>query len=148
GLLRALADLPDAILRQTLESLQSAEFLYEGGLDPDLEYAFKHALTHEVTYGGLPPARRRELHARIVAAIETWHQDQLAEHTERLAHHALRASSGRRPRSISARRVTGRRRDRRFPRRATISSRRSGSWRLCRGARCSSSRPSRSAWSC
>jgi len=90
GLLRALADVPDATLRESLESLHSAEFLYEGRLDPDLEYAFKHALTHEVAYGGLPSARRRELHARIVGAIETLHHDRLEEHTERLAHHALR----------------------------------------------------------
>ena len=90
GLLRALAGVPDASLRRGLESLQAAEFLYEGGLDQDLEYAFKHALTHEVTYGGLPPARRRELHARIVGAIETLHRDRIEEHTERLAHHAVR----------------------------------------------------------
>jgi tetratricopeptide (TPR) repeat protein len=89
GLLRSLADVPDAALRRGLESLRSAEFLYENGLDPDLEYAFKHALTHEVAYGGLPPARRRELHAQIVGAIETLHRDRLDEHTERLAHHAL-----------------------------------------------------------
>jgi DNA-binding NtrC family response regulator/tetratricopeptide (TPR) repeat protein len=90
GLLRALAGVPDAALRRGLASLQSAEFLYEGGLDPDLEYTFKHALTHEVTYGGLPSARRRELHTRIVEAIETLYRDRLEEHTERLAHHALR----------------------------------------------------------
>ncbi len=54
-----------------LHDWQSAEFLYEAGLFPDLEYSFKHALTHEVTYGGLLQERRRELHARIVDAIET-----------------------------------------------------------------------------
>ncbi len=57
---------------------------------PDLEYSFKHALTHDVTYGGLLQERRRALHARIVGAIETLHRDRLAEQTERLAHHALR----------------------------------------------------------
>jgi hypothetical protein len=30
------------------DCLQSAEFLYEATLFPDLEYTFKHALTHEV----------------------------------------------------------------------------------------------------
>ena len=59
------------------------------GSFPDLEYSFKHALTHEVTYGGLLQERRRELHARIVDAIETLHRDRLAEDIERLAHHAL-----------------------------------------------------------
>ena len=39
-------------------------------LFPDLEYTFKHALTHEVAYQGLLQERRRALHARIVEAIE------------------------------------------------------------------------------
>ena len=34
-----------------LAHLQAAEFLYEPSLFPDLEYTFKHALTHEVAYG-------------------------------------------------------------------------------------------------
>jgi class 3 adenylate cyclase/tetratricopeptide (TPR) repeat protein len=89
-LLQAIADLPDEALRSGLDRLQAAEFLYESGLFPDLEYAFKHALTHEVTYGGLLQERRRELHARIVDAIETLHRDRLSEQTERLAHHAIR----------------------------------------------------------
>ena len=33
--------------------LQAAEFLYEAGLFPDLEYTFKHVLTLEVTCGSL-----------------------------------------------------------------------------------------------
>ncbi len=90
ALLQAIAELPDEALRGGLDHLQAAEFLYETGLFPDLQYAFTHALTHEVTYGGFLQERRRELHARIVAAIETLHRDRLGEHTERLAHHALR----------------------------------------------------------
>ena len=90
-LLQRIADLPDESLNHGLERLQAAEFLYETGLYPDLEYTFKHALTHDVTYGGLLHERRRELHARIVEAIETVHRDRLSEHVERLAHHASAA---------------------------------------------------------
>ena len=90
ALLQAVAELPNQALRAGLDRLQSAEFLYETELFPDLQYAFKHALTHEVTYGGLLHERRRELHGRIVAAIETLHRGRLGEQTERLAHHALR----------------------------------------------------------
>ena len=90
ALLQAIAEIPDEALRRGLDHLQAAEFLYETGRYPDLEYSFKHALTHEVTYKGLLQERRRELHARIVDAIETLHRDRLGEHTERLAHHALR----------------------------------------------------------
>ena len=90
ALLQAVAELPDEALRRGLDHLQAAELLDETGLFPDLEYVFKHALTHEVTYGGLLQERRRALHARIVAAIETLHRDRLAEQIERLAHHAVR----------------------------------------------------------
>ena len=90
ALLQAIAELPEEALRRGLDRLQAAEFVYETGLYPDLEYTFKHALTHEVTYGGLLQERRRALHARIVEAIEMLHQDRLGEQIERLAHHALR----------------------------------------------------------
>jgi predicted ATPase len=64
-------------------------FLYEARLFPQVEYTFKHALTHEVTYGGLLRDPRREVHARIVNAIEALHGDRLGEQIERLAHHAF-----------------------------------------------------------
>ena len=89
ALLQAIADLPDEPLCRGLDHLQAAEFLLEAPLSPDLEYTFKHALTHGVTYGGLLPEQRRALHARLVDAIETLHRDRLGEQTERLAHHAL-----------------------------------------------------------
>src|SRR5207249_9238140 len=89
-LLQAIAEQPDAALRQGLARLQAAEFLYETSLFPDLEYTFKHALTHEVTYGSLLHERRRALHARIVEAVEVLYPDRQAEQVERLAHHALR----------------------------------------------------------
>ena len=89
-LLEAIADLPEASLRQGLARLQAAEFLYETSLFPDLEYTFKHALTHEVAYGSLLQERRRALHARIVQAIGAPYPERRAEHVERLAHHAFR----------------------------------------------------------
>jgi class 3 adenylate cyclase/tetratricopeptide (TPR) repeat protein len=89
-LLRAVADMDDGELRGALGQLQSSEFLYEVHLFPDLEYTFKHALTHEVTYTDVLQERRRALHARIVAAIQALHGDRLTEHIESLAHHAFR----------------------------------------------------------
>jgi class 3 adenylate cyclase/tetratricopeptide (TPR) repeat protein len=90
ALLQAIADLSDEALRRGLDHLQAAEFLYETGLFPDLEYSFKHALTHDVTYGGMLQERRRELHAQLVGAIERLYRDRLGEQIERLAHHAVR----------------------------------------------------------
>jgi class 3 adenylate cyclase len=93
ALLRAIAALPDDVLRAMLARLQAAEFLYQAALFPDLEYTFRHALTHEVAYGSLLGERRRELHAKVLAAIETLHAERIGEHAERLAHHALRAGA-------------------------------------------------------
>ena len=53
-LLTAIAEQPEETLRRGLAHLQEAEFLYETRLFPDLEHTFKHALTHEVTYGEPP----------------------------------------------------------------------------------------------
>ena len=89
-LLVAIADLPDTELYRHLSTLQAAEFLYETRLFPELEYTFKHALTHEVAYGSLLHERRRALHARTVEALEGLAGDRVAEQVERLAHHALR----------------------------------------------------------
>jgi predicted ATPase len=78
-------------VRAGLGRLQAAEFLYETRLFPDLEYTFKHALTHEVAYSTLLAERRRALHARVVETIEAGFADRPAEHVEQLAHHSFRA---------------------------------------------------------
>src|SRR5262249_54989567 len=90
SLLQAIAELPEDTLHRGLARLQAAEFLYETRLFPECEYTFKHALTHEVAYGGLLLERRRVLHARIGEAFERFAPDRLAEQVERLAYHALR----------------------------------------------------------
>ena len=90
ALLQAIAETDETAVRAGLARLHAAEFLYEVPLSREAEYTFKHALTHEVTYGGLLQERRRNLHARIVDAIETLYRDRLGEQIERLAHHALR----------------------------------------------------------
>jgi tetratricopeptide (TPR) repeat protein len=88
-LLHAIADLPEEALHAALTRLQATEFLYETRLFPQLEYTFKHALTHEVAYGSLLQERRRALHGRIVEAIEQLYAGHLADQVERLAHHAV-----------------------------------------------------------
>ena len=89
-LLHAVAEAAEDAVQRGLTHLQAAEFLYETRSFPDPEYTFKHALTHEVTYGTLLQDRRKALHARIVGAIERSYPDRLTEHVERLAHHAVR----------------------------------------------------------
>src|SRR4030095_2209255 len=90
SLLQAIADQSEEDLRGGLTRLQAAEFLYETSLFPEVEYTFKHALTHEVAYGSLLQERRRILHIRIIEAIERFYPERLSEHVEVLAHHASR----------------------------------------------------------
>jgi class 3 adenylate cyclase/tetratricopeptide (TPR) repeat protein len=93
AVLAAVAGRTVDALAEGLARLQAAEFLYEVTLFPDVAYTFKHALTHEVGYGSLLKERRRALHARAVAAIESLYPERLAEHIEHLAHHALRGET-------------------------------------------------------
>lgn len=94
ALLQAVADLPGDALHRRFTSLQAAEFLHRTQQLADPGYSFKHALTHEVAYAGLLHERRRQLHARIVDAVEQVYVDRLDEHIERLAHHALQGNLG------------------------------------------------------
>jgi tetratricopeptide (TPR) repeat protein len=90
ALLHAVTDLEEDDVHRSLARLQAAEFLYETRFGAEGEYTFKHALTHEVTYGTLPEDRRKDLHTRIVDAIERVQPERLAQHVEQLAHHAVR----------------------------------------------------------
>jgi tetratricopeptide (TPR) repeat protein len=90
ALLAAIAEQPEEALQSGLAHLQEAEFLYEKRVFPDLELTFKHALTHETTYGGLLHDVRKRRHAQIVAATERLYRDRLGEHIEWLANHAMR----------------------------------------------------------
>ncbi|HEY3064715.1 MAG TPA: adenylate/guanylate cyclase domain-containing protein [Methylomirabilota bacterium] len=90
AVLEAIVDMSGSDVREALTELQTAEFLYEMRLFPDLEYTFKHALTHEVAYGSVLHDRRRALHAAIVEAIERLDDGRVSERVELLAHHAVR----------------------------------------------------------
>lgn len=70
-ILEAVAEAPVETTRLGLESLKEAEFIYETQLFPELEYTFKHALTHEVTYGSILLERRTTLHRQIGEIIES-----------------------------------------------------------------------------
>ena len=54
-----------------LDDLQLGEFIYEQPAVGDAEYTFKHALTQEVAYNSVLIERRKHLHERIGAALET-----------------------------------------------------------------------------
>jgi predicted ATPase len=92
-LLRAIADVPDDSIRHGLAHLHAAEFLYETSPEPDPEYTFKHALTHDVAYAGLLQERRRALHASIVEAAERLAPEWCVERPGWLGHHAWRGEA-------------------------------------------------------
>jgi class 3 adenylate cyclase/tetratricopeptide (TPR) repeat protein len=89
-LLQAIVDLPGAALHECLDRLRTAELLYDLCVFPEPEYVFRHGLTCQVAYDSVLRERRRALHAKIVDAMERLYADRLAEHVERLAHHAQR----------------------------------------------------------
>ena len=94
SLLRAVSNLPEERLYRYLSNLQSAEFLYETSIFPELEYSFKHALTNEVVYGFLLHDGKTLLHARIVGALEEMARDDLENYIETLARHAFAENFG------------------------------------------------------
>jgi class 3 adenylate cyclase/tetratricopeptide (TPR) repeat protein len=90
ALLEAIVDVaPDSVGR-ALASLQSAGFLYEASLFPDVVYRFRSALTRDVAYASLLREQRRVLHARIVGVIERLYHDRRTSHVDQLAFHASR----------------------------------------------------------
>src|SRR5215813_7865534 len=88
-LLRSVAELPEDELYACLAKLQSAEFIHETNLFPEVEYSFKHALTTEVAYGALLHERRTFLHGCILKALEEMERNVSHDHLEKLAHHAF-----------------------------------------------------------
>jgi len=90
ALLEAVVDVPAENVARALASLQSAGFLYEASLFPDVVYRFKSALTRDVAYASLLREQRRVLHARIVEAIERLYHDRRTSHVDQLGFHASR----------------------------------------------------------
>jgi adenylate cyclase len=74
-------------LREALQMLKDAEFVYEQSLYPVAEYLFKHPLTQEVALTSQLQERRRRLHAAVARVIEAAHADGLDEQAALLAHH-------------------------------------------------------------
>lgn len=73
-----------------LSQLERDELIRELRRDPELEYIFKHALTQEVAYESLLAPQRRDLHARIGAALEELVADRIGEFQATLGEHFLR----------------------------------------------------------
>jgi class 3 adenylate cyclase/tetratricopeptide (TPR) repeat protein len=90
---RLLAAIDDAErdLDRSLAGLEQRELVLERARDPELEYMFKHALVQEATYKSILLKRRKELHRRVAAAIETLFPEQAGESSSLLAYHYSKA---------------------------------------------------------
>jgi len=91
SLLQAVAGVSAAGLRENLARLQATEFIHLRRVSPAEEYTFKHALTHDVIYESLLPARRQALHGQVGQRMEDLYPDQLEELAVVLAHHYSRS---------------------------------------------------------
>jgi predicted ATPase len=70
-----------------LADLRAAEFIYEQPALGDVEYVFKHALTHEVAYNSLLIERRKLLHERAAQELESMFAEHLDDHLSELTRH-------------------------------------------------------------
>jgi len=93
SLIRAVVDKSDDELNRMLNDLQLGEFIYEQPAVGDTEYTFKHALTQEVAYNSVLIERRKLLHERSGAAIETLYAASIDDRLSELAHHYARSAN-------------------------------------------------------
>jgi class 3 adenylate cyclase/tetratricopeptide (TPR) repeat protein len=98
GLVRNMLRIPTEELDLLLSRLQFGEFIYEQPAFPEVEYAFKHALTQEVASNSVLGDRRKLLHERAGAAMEALYANRLEDHLSDLARHYER--SGNTPKAI------------------------------------------------
>ncbi|BDB27825.1 adenylate/guanylate cyclase domain-containing protein [Cupriavidus sp. P-10] len=87
SLVQHVTALSEAVLRSLLHDLQEGDFIHERPSFPEVDYAFKHALTQEVAGQALLSTRRSALHERTAEAIEALFPGRLKEYCNELAHH-------------------------------------------------------------
>jgi predicted ATPase len=86
-LARQVSRQPEEDLQRSLANLRLGDFKYEQPALADVDYAFKHVLTHEVAYDSVLIERRKQLHERAGQALESMFVEHLEEHLVELAHH-------------------------------------------------------------
>lgn len=90
-----------------LEKLQQLELIREKNLFPEREFTFKHTLTQEVTYDSILLKRRRELHHRVGKCLKSCLQVVLKSSMAFFPIILHRQKTGRKPRTICLKLVTG-----------------------------------------
>ncbi|MFC1530528.1 protein kinase, partial [Gemmatimonadota bacterium] len=74
-------------ISEHLSTLLQFQLIRKSARQEELEYLFKHALAHDVTYDSIPPNKRKELHLKVAGAIEAVFLERLHEFYGMLALH-------------------------------------------------------------
>jgi class 3 adenylate cyclase/tetratricopeptide (TPR) repeat protein len=90
-LLAPIAARGDNELGAALSRLSDAGLIFARDAPPASTYLFKHALVRDAAYASLLRRRREELHARIVAALESEFPETVEAQPELLARHLTEA---------------------------------------------------------
>ena len=72
----------------SLRTLERAGLIVETARTPEREYAFRHSLTQDATYGTILLRRRRELHRRVAEVFEELFANQIEASAPLIAQHA------------------------------------------------------------
>jgi len=70
-----------------LDQFEERDLVYPERTVPEMEYAFKHALTQEATYQGILEQRRKAFHSSVALGIERLYKERIEEFYEELAYH-------------------------------------------------------------
>ena len=90
-LLALIATRGDNELVAALDQLGDAGLVFARGTPPASTYLFKHALVRDAAYASLLRRRREELHAQIVASLESEFPETAEAQPELLAQHLTEA---------------------------------------------------------
>ena len=77
---------PDG-LKESLGALEDRGLIYEERSVPRREYSFRHVLTRDAIYAGIPTEEKISLHRRAAETIERVFDERLDPFLERLAYH-------------------------------------------------------------
>ena len=89
-LIEEITGIPEMELVSRLSQLKEAEMILERGIFPQVNYIFQHAMTQELLYDSMLPAKLKEYHNTIGLAIEKLYTDHLEDHAPMLALHFTR----------------------------------------------------------
>ena len=70
-LLVEIAQVDEQQLQIAMDQLVDAELVFRRGTPPEASYTFKHALVRDAAYASLLKSKRQQIHARILAALES-----------------------------------------------------------------------------